>query len=204
MPQLQMHMLRVAAVASIICDNFQKKVDKENIITACLLHDMGNIIKFQLEPGPFPDSIYKPEGKEYWKNVKEKFIKKYGNDEHAATIAIAKGLKIETKILDLISSIGFSKVKSNSETSDYATKICSYSDMRVLPQKVSSLNERLADLKERYKSRMGPEKYKSFDNTAKYFYKIEEQIFNFSDIKPEDVEGKKAKQIIEGLKLFKI
>ncbi len=49
MPNLREHQLRVAAVAAQICDNFNKPLNKKEIITACLLHDMGNIIKFKLE-----------------------------------------------------------------------------------------------------------------------------------------------------------
>jgi len=87
MPSLQEHMLRVGAVASLICDNFYESLPKEEIITACLLHDMGNIIKSQL--GYFKDF---PETKnlEYWKKVKDEYIEKYGKDEHVAVIIIAK------------------------------------------------------------------------------------------------------------------
>ena len=43
---LQMHMLRVAACASLILDNWNgEKIDKEAIIRVCLLHDMGNMVK---------------------------------------------------------------------------------------------------------------------------------------------------------------
>ncbi len=43
MPQLQEHMFRVAAVALLICENFEDSLPKEDIVTACLLHDMGKI-----------------------------------------------------------------------------------------------------------------------------------------------------------------
>ncbi len=46
MPNLKQHQFRVAAVAEIICKNLSEVVDKDNIILACLYHDMGNIIKF--------------------------------------------------------------------------------------------------------------------------------------------------------------
>ena len=56
MPQLRTHMLRVAAVGKIVCDAVNEKVKQnrgefvntKNVVTACLLHDMGNIIKFDL------------------------------------------------------------------------------------------------------------------------------------------------------------
>ncbi len=48
MPNLQLHMYRVAAVAKMICDHFQKPINKQEVIITCLLHDIGNIIKFDL------------------------------------------------------------------------------------------------------------------------------------------------------------
>ena len=83
MPNLQEHMLRVAAVASLVCDNFNEPLPKDDIITACLLHDMGNIIKSDLQY--FPEFI-KPEGLDYWQKVKDEYIEKYSRDEHKATI----------------------------------------------------------------------------------------------------------------------
>ena len=73
MPQLQNHMYRVAGVASVICNNFSKPVDKNSVVSACLLHDMGNIIKSDLNL--FPEYLNE-KGLSYWKNLKKEFIKK--------------------------------------------------------------------------------------------------------------------------------
>ena len=65
-PALQKHMLRVAAVASLICNNFNEPLPKNDIITACLLHDMPNILKFKW------DSLLEflePKGFHYWQNI---------------------------------------------------------------------------------------------------------------------------------------
>ena len=52
-PNLQLHMFRVAAFADILCDNHKKvDFDKEIIIKSCLLHDLGNIIKFDFDNFP--------------------------------------------------------------------------------------------------------------------------------------------------------
>src|SRR3989344_7719535 len=99
MPSLQLHMFRVTSVAQIICESLGENVilvseahpesgswtsqddAKNNILSACLLHDMGNILKFNLDL--FPEFL-QPEGKEYWQKVKDSFEKKYGKDEHEA------------------------------------------------------------------------------------------------------------------------
>ena len=45
---LQMHMLRVAACSNLIIDNWNGlDIDKQAIIRVCLLHDMGNMVKYQ-------------------------------------------------------------------------------------------------------------------------------------------------------------
>ncbi len=74
MPSLQLHQLRVAAVAKLICQNFRQSVNERDVILACLFHDMGNTIKF--EPKLMP-SVYEPEGVEYWLQIKAEYIKKY-------------------------------------------------------------------------------------------------------------------------------
>lgn len=48
-PNLQEHMLRVAAMAEIIANSWpNNSLDREILLLACLTHDMGNILKFDL------------------------------------------------------------------------------------------------------------------------------------------------------------
>src|SRR6266404_1725530 len=105
MPTLQEHMFRVAAVASLLCDNFTKPVNKEDIILACLLHDIGNIVKFHLNY--FPE-FNKPEGIKYWQKIQDEFIEKYGDDDHVATVAIMKELGVSRNLIFLVDKIDFS------------------------------------------------------------------------------------------------
>ena len=48
---------------------------------------MGNIIKFDLDVFP---QFWEPEGKDHWQQIKDEWIQKYGDDEHAAALAIAR------------------------------------------------------------------------------------------------------------------
>jgi 5'-deoxynucleotidase YfbR-like HD superfamily hydrolase len=52
MPQLAAHQLRVAAVAYAITQAIFEPIHDEELISACLLHDMGNILKFDLSVFP--------------------------------------------------------------------------------------------------------------------------------------------------------
>ncbi len=92
MPSLAAHQFRVAGVAWAIMDATDESalpspLRRNEVISACLLHDMGNILKFDLSY--FPEFL-EPEGLSYWKVVKADFRAKYGMDEHAATLQIAK------------------------------------------------------------------------------------------------------------------
>jgi len=66
MPELARHQLRVAGVAQTIVQACQERLDEDSIVTACLLHDMGNILKFDLTR--FPEFL-QPEGLDYWQQV---------------------------------------------------------------------------------------------------------------------------------------
>ncbi|KKU46745.1 MAG: hypothetical protein UX64_C0002G0001, partial [Microgenomates group bacterium GW2011_GWC2_46_7] len=50
MPQLATHMLRVAGVGKLITDSWNDRELATKSVIACLVHDLGNLAKFRLEP----------------------------------------------------------------------------------------------------------------------------------------------------------
>ena len=205
MANLQEHMLRVAGVAALTADNFEVEVDKRIVVTAGLLHDMGNIVKFNFDSDVFPDSLYEPEGKDYWVKVKEEFIKKYGTDDHEVTSQILHELNVSKKILNLVNSIGFSNTESIRKSKDFELKIVAYSDQRVSPQSVVSMDERYEESRKRYANQINNkytlEKFLFLVNENK---EIEKQIFKHSKIKPEDINPTSVAPYIEKLVNFEI
>ena len=199
MPNLQEHMLRVAAVASLICDNFDESLPKDDIITACLLHDMGNIIKFKLDA--FPEFL-EPEGLSYWQKVKNEYVNKYGNNEYLASTTIAKELEVSDHILELIKAISFLDAPKHALGGDFSKKIVEYCDDRVNPFGIVSLEERFLDLRRRYMHRGGntPER-QAFEKAVR---QMEKQIFAKCKIKPEDINDETARAVISRLKDFVI
>ena len=200
MPGLQEHMLRVAGVASLICDNFSGTLSKKEIISACLLHDMGNIVKFKLDKfGEFLE----PKGLEYWLDVQNEYFEKYGKEQHKANSLVTKEINVSDEIFDLVEHVGFSMAEENLESNSFARKICAYSDMRVAIFGVRSLKERLDDLRERYK-----ENSIHSDDEIKFiyncFFEIEKQIFEKCKIKPEDITDESISSIVLRLKDFVI
>ncbi|MES2315462.1 MAG: HD domain-containing protein [Patescibacteria group bacterium] len=200
MPSLQMHMLRVAAVASILCDNLTVPINKEEMVTACLLHDIGNIIKFDMTI--FPD-FFKPEGVAYWQAVKDEFIKKYGNDEHKASVEIVKELGCNERVIEIVDSIDFSNFYRNRDSENMSFKVATYADALVGPYGVVSYEERMEDSKKRYAAvNKGREVERA--RLVECGAEMGRQVFSHCKIKPEDITDEAVAPIIEELKNFVI
>ncbi|OGI95586.1 hypothetical protein A2917_03485 [Candidatus Nomurabacteria bacterium RIFCSPLOWO2_01_FULL_42_17] len=199
MPNLQEHMLRVAAVASLICDNFNEPVSKAELVTACLLHDMGNIIKSQLEY--FPEFL-EPEGLEYWQGVKNEYINKYGRDEHKATEQIMKELGVFPNLISVVDQIRFSLIRNIRDSNDMMMKIIIYSDNRADPHGIVSYEERMEEGKKRYKNRKDVFGITGRDELIQCGKEIEKQIFSKCKIKPEDINNETVAPIVLKLKNF--
>lgn len=201
-PSLQLHMYRVAAVAQLIANHSKEKVDTHAVISACLLHDMGNILKFNFEL--FPE-FFKPEGIEYWKKIRTQFAEKYGEDEHYATFEIAKEIGVSEKTMKLLHAIGFSNAVINKNHHDFAQKICAYADCRVEPMGVVSLQRRLEDGRKRFQlNKKLSENSTFFQEMSVALYEIEKQIFELNDLKPEDITEECIQSSLKKLKHFEV
>ena len=203
LPILEMHQLRVASVVSLILDNLKidSKIGKEDLITAALLHDMGNIAKMQLNV--FPKEC-EPEGVEYWEKVKEEFCNKYGFTDHEATTNILKGLNANQEVIDLIDSIGHTRFCDQLKETNIARKIINYADTRVGPFGVLSYEDRMQEVSVRYrtyKTFIGEEKHQIAVACGK---EIENQIFANCKIKPEDITDESISEILEKMKKYMI
>lgn len=199
MQNLQDHMLRVASVASLICNNVEVEIDTESIVKACLLHDMGNMVKFQLER--FPE-YNEPEGLAYWQKVQKEFWAKYGTDDHDANMHIVKEIGVSDRTLGLVDGVRFNMYCQLKESDDLSQKIVVYADARVNPFGVVSYEERMAESKERYKNKpdvVGPNLWDEMHSCG---LEVESQIFSKCKIKPEDINDESVAPIIEELKKF--
>ncbi len=195
---LQLHQLRAAAVAKMICEHFTQSINARDVTLACLFHDMGNIIKSNLEV--FPDFL-KPKGREYWEGVKKDFITKYGTDEHAATVAIAREIGLREGAIRYIDGIGFTMLAATRDSSSYEQKICEYADLRVGPHGVLSLDERIEEARVRY-----VEHHQDMSTDRSRFAillaaarEVEHQIFVNENIRPEDINDASVAPLIQEL-----
>jgi hypothetical protein len=202
MPSLADHQLRVASVAKQICDSITVPIDREGIVTTCLVHDMGNIIKFDLTY--FPE-FFQPEGLEYWQKVKNEFIGKYGEEEHSATRKIGEEIGLTEKEKSYLDAIGFSRIIKTLENGSLEQKICCYADQRVGPYGVISIGERIIEGAKRYKNKInGAIVSGQQEGLVVGLRELEKEIFSKSSILPEDINDKTVKPIISQLKFHLI
>lgn len=196
MPSLQLHQLRVAAVAQLICDNFKKSLNERDIIRACLFHDMGNIIKSDL---PLFPELSEPEGLAYWERVKNKFKEKYGTSEHVARDEIANEVGLSPRVFQLFQGAGFSRLNGVVRSDSFELKVFQYADMRVGPRGILSMGERIAEGRARYLGRKKPH----FDHAIDYEKllhlgrELEQQIFAEATIKPTEINDTSVAPIVE-------
>ncbi len=147
-PNLQKHMLRVAALSQIIIEHWKgPSIDDKSILFTCLFHDMANIIKFDFSK---PSLFKEEEGKtEYWKKVQLYFVQKYGPNIHKATQIITKELGLAPQVVDLIKKLEWENILHVIEGQDFESAITIYCDMRIGPHGILPLQDRLDNLKTR-------------------------------------------------------
>lgn len=209
MPSLAMHQLRVASVIYLIIQNFNEdistQVDKNVAITSGLLHDMGNIIKFDLDRFP---AFVEPQGKEYWEDVQKEYFEKYGRDEHKATQAILKELNVNQKVIDIDEQMIFGLLCENKNKENWELKLLHYADMRTGPFGILSYEDRMEDARKRYANVPNDEltRYREKERIQLLSCgkDIERQIFEHCKIKPEDINDESVAPIIEKLKEYMI
>ena len=194
---LQMHMLRVAACANIIIDNWNGvELNKEAIIRVSLLHDMGNIIKSRL----FNNNSYNIDD-----NIINYYINKYGNDDHFVTYQICKEIGLNDFELNILNSKVSKENERIMKCNSFEIKICAYCDERVSPYGVDSIINRLNDAKDRYKGKNdtwgNPEVANHLIDCA---IEIEKQLFKYCNIFPEDINDDSISEYIDKLREYVI
>jgi hypothetical protein len=198
MPTLQMHMLRVAAVADIVCERAYVELPRRDIVAACLLHDMGNIIKFNLDKIPNGLDIGDVE---YWKDVQRETLKLFGDDEHVATETIASEIGVSSEVMRILRGIGTSYAAHAFEGRDTPVLVATYADFRVTPTAVVSLEERIRDLLERY---AGTEKYEPYKRTTEVYYSIEPYLMSQLGVDDVSFTNEEIERVVAEMRGFMV
>jgi hypothetical protein len=200
---LKEHMVRVGSVVKQICNHSKTSLPEvDYMIEASLLHDMGNLLKSK--PGILLE-LYEPEGQAYWLAQKEAFSNLYGADEDIATKNIINEIGVSAKTLFYYNAFGHLAAYRVSQSGTLAEKIISYSDLRVGPYGVISLDERFSDIRKRYlnNNELSLEA-KGVAERQAMFNVIEEEIFFQSELNPSDIHDKSIDPISKELWKWKL
>ncbi|MBI4099655.1 hypothetical protein HY440_01485 [Candidatus Microgenomates bacterium] len=151
-PNLREHMLSVAGIATTIVDAWKDdNVSRATVVSACTVHDMANLLKFNLvDPKAISFLGKEATNVVHWRKVKEEVKAKYGPDEHQATVAICRELNLDEKALWIVDNWGFGNFDKVLASDNWEYKICVYSDHRIGPFGVVSLVDRFAEQRKRY------------------------------------------------------
>ena len=196
---LQEHMIRVAAVAKQISNHYEIEIDEETIVTACLLHDMGNLLKFKFDVAP---ELCEPEGVAYWVAAQQEMKEKYGENVHDATCAMIKEISSDPKVNEVTDNASFDVIIQVAETGSLEEKVLEYADMRVGLHGIISVRERFDDIANRYT----PHRFTKdiVEERYKACQRMEQEIFANSIITSEDITDESTKDIQAALYNFEI
>jgi hypothetical protein len=161
-------------------------------VAALLLHDLGNLIKYDFS-APHLLSGEDTERLDYWKQKQKEMIEKYGSSETEATMKMAGELGISERLMLLLK--GHEGIAEWAKTVlggvDWEMKIISYSDCRVSPFGVVSIEERFADLMKRRKGNPLEEIYRKL---VPGVAELEQQVSSKMAISPSQINDKSIEQ----------
>ena len=150
---LREHMMRVAGAVALICDNWKGlKINKNDVVATALLHDLGNVVKYDLSPEG-RKLVNDDSDVEQLKELQQSMIAKYGKDADMASAKMAAEAGVNKRVLDLITDNGIDHIEDTANSKDMEQKIVKYCDLRVLPRGIGSLKERFDEAKIRYSGR---------------------------------------------------
>ncbi len=200
-PWLQAHQLRVAAVGKFVAENCGLALDEHSVISACLLHDIGAIVKFDLsDQAAALNDLYPPDQLEYWRGVQADFRAQYGEIEHPATDAILAEIGVPNVVREIVHNTGFKNVRRMLDARDMNVLTVQYADMRVGPYGIVSLDERLADVKVRYAVTLqNAGWFDRFDENIANAHETEDMLFAAARARPEECTDESSSNVMQTL-----
>lgn len=194
---LQKHMLRVAGIAEQILSAWNgPEIDRKSLIKVLLLHDMGNLVKIAPDPDESPIT----------KSMREKFIRKFGKDDHAVSREISLRLGLSKAEINLMDEKIFIKNDETVHSKNFSRKIGAYADQRAAPEGILPILDRLREAQRRYSDKPGSSmKNPRTEMLIKCAVELERQIMENCKLKSADeITDDSVSNYIEQLKHFNI
>ena len=203
-PNLQRHLLTVAAVADAVLDAwFGPPIDRNRILRVLLLHDIGNVVKSDFDNQP--NLLEEEQDRiDHWKHVQAEMIDRFGKDDHVASHRIAEIIGLSRDELALLDAKIFIKNDLTRESTDYELKLAAYADQRVAPHGVMGLLDRLSEAKERYRDKPGSSMNNPrTDLLIECAVAIENQLRQYMRINPDSITQDTLSDRIATLRHFR-
>jgi hypothetical protein len=190
-PWLRIHQVRVAAVAQFLAERTPGS-NAELVVSTCLLHDVGAIVKFDFEymRREMPD-LCPADEIPHWEDVQAVMRTRYGEHEHAASEAIIRELG-RNDVVVLFNTMGFAHMREILDADTPDALIAQYADMRVGPTGVLPLSLRMEDAGRRYG-------YAFVESYAEDAREVERKIFEKMPESPEDITDAHVEPLIQEL-----
>ena len=187
-PVLQNHMINVAEVCSYILDHWGGvKINRKKLIFLCLVHDLGNLVRidFNKQFGPREEWL----DIKLWSQIKVNTINKYGNDDDTVTAKMLEELGVAREISEIIFKKRFVNSIKIANSDNWLLKLLLYSDLRVLPTGIGTLQQRLDEVLGRRKDLSKKDNISLLCDACR---KIERDIQKYVNISLESITDLKA------------
>ena len=186
---LEWHMRLVAGVTAWLCDHVQESVDRDLLVAAALIHDMGNIVKFDFSHQVDRGESFNCDVEEL-KKIQLEMEEKYGTNDHVATMNMLTEVGVNQEILTLLDEADWRVIAKATNNHAVAAMILSYADYRVAPGGVVSVDERIADIHTRYKKKHNIKfNEDKFQRTAQAYRDLEKELFKLIKEEPKDISS---------------
>lgn len=185
---LASHMRTVASVAEFLCTHIDNDLDSDCIVAALLLHDLGNVVKFDLDSS-LSEQLCSSKEKERLQQLQSDLKARYGKNADEATKRMIEELGVPDKVKWLLENANWNNIENVRDGASVELKICAYADYRVSPRGVVPLSERLADLRRRYHDHphINPLSEDEVKKRDAAYHDIEKQLFSQADIAADDI-----------------
>ena len=192
----------MAAVGKYLIDYWQgPAIDESAIVTALLVHDLGNLVKFDLTGSTkaLDPTLLTNE----WREQQTQLRAKYGYHSHQATLQMLQELGLPEKVRQLAAKMNAADVCQIAEDS-LAQQICEYADLRVIPTGVTSLHDRLVDLRHRYSHHPGWDNEINFQQNVTCAKQIEDRLQQHTSVDITQIPPEKIQALLVKLPQFAI
>lgn len=145
---LQDHMLRVGALAEIICSSWTgKNIENNSIVQACLLHDIAKPLNFDLaKQAKFGLSETDINNLE---KLQQMIREKYDSNEHKAVVKICREIGCPNTAVEIVDDLEWEHTTRLLSEKKTESLIAIYCDMRISPKGILPLVDRMNELKTR-------------------------------------------------------